>query len=55
MGLVELPKEKKPIDYKWVFKTKSKGNVERYKSRLVVNRFTQREGIKHKETFSLVS
>ena len=52
--LVELPKGKKPIDCKRVFKTKrgSKGNVERYKTRLVAKEFTQREGIDYKESFS---
>ncbi|KAK8948501.1 hypothetical protein KSP39_PZI005632 [Platanthera zijinensis] len=55
--LVELPEGKKPIGCKWIFKTKrnSKGNVERYKSRLVAKGFTQREGIDYKETFSPVS
>ena len=45
--LVELPKGKKPIGYKWVFKTKrnSKGNVERYKALLVTKGFTQRDDI----------
>jgi len=52
-GLVELPKGKKPIGCKWVFKTKwdSKGNVERYKAHLVIKGFTQRDGIDYKETF----
>ena len=55
--LVELPKSKKPIGYKWVFKTKwdLKGNVERYKARFVAKGFTQREDIDYKETFPMVS
>ena len=54
--LIELPKGKKPIGSKWVFKTKrdSKGNVEKYKAHFVTKGFTQREGINYKETFSLV-
>jgi len=55
--LVELPENVKPIGCKWIFKTKrdSKGNVERYKTRLVAKGFTQKEGIDYKETFSPVS
>ena len=35
--LVELPKGIRTISSKWIFKTKddSKGNIERYKARLV--------------------
>ena len=55
--LVDLPKGYKPIGCKWVFKTKryNKGNVERYKARLVTKGYTQRESIDFTETFSLVS
>ena len=54
--LVPLPEGAKPISWKWIFKTKrdSKGDVERYKARLVAKDFTQKEGIDYKETFSLV-
>ena len=51
--LVELPEGKKPICSK-KNQAGSKGNVERYKSHLVIKGFTQREGIDYKETFSLV-
>ncbi|RDX78767.1 hypothetical protein CR513_40905, partial [Mucuna pruriens] len=52
--LVELLEGVKPIGCKWIFKTKkdSKGNIEKYKARLVVKGFTQKEGIDYKEIFS---
>nr|ABW74556.1 copia-like pol polyprotein [Boechera divaricarpa] len=55
--LVELPNGFRTVGSKWIFKTKrnSKGNIERYKARLVVKGFTQKDGIDYKETFSPVS
>jgi Reverse transcriptase (RNA-dependent DNA polymerase) len=52
-----LPKDKKIIGCKWILKTKrdSKGNVKKYKTRLVAKDFTQKEGIDYKETFSPIS
>ena len=54
--LVDLPDSCRPIRCKWVFKTKrdSKDQVERYKARLVVKGYSQREGIDYNETLSPV-
>ena len=44
-NLVELLDNAKAIGCKWVFKTKkdSLGNIERYKAKLVIKGFTQKE------------
>jgi len=45
--MVNLPRDKVPIEVKWVFKTKLKpdGSVAKYKARLVAKGFMQRKGI----------
>jgi hypothetical protein len=56
-SLVALPKGRKPISCKWVFKIKHgvDGEMERYKARLVVRGFTQTFGVDYNETFAPVA
>jgi len=54
--LTDLPHGKQPIGCKWVYKIKYnvKGDVERYKARLIAKGYTQLKGIDYLDTFSLV-
>lgn len=55
--MVSLPKGEKTIPCKWVFrlKTKPDGQIDKYKARLVVKGFSQRQGIDFSQTFSPVA
>lgn len=54
--LVDLPRERKAVGSRWVFKVKhhSDGQVERYKCRLVAKGYSQLYGADYDETFSPV-
>ena len=54
--LVDLPRERKAVGSRWVFRVKhhSDGGVERYKCRLVAKGYSQLYGADYDETFSPV-
>jgi transposase InsO family protein len=56
-SLIELPKNRKTVDCRWVLgiKQDSRGRPERYKARLCARGFTQEFGVDYEETFSPVA
>ncbi|XP_060216768.1 uncharacterized protein LOC132644210 [Lycium barbarum] len=56
-SLVDLAPGKKPVGCRWIYKAKSKstGEIERFKSRLVAKGYSQKEGLDYGETFSPIA
>ena len=55
--LVDLPPGSKPLGYEWIFKKKMKvdGSIDKYKARLVIKGYKQKEGLYYFDTYSPVT
>lgn len=56
-NLVQLPKDNNCIGVKWVYKTNinEKGEIEKYKARLVARGFSQQLGVDYDQNFAPIS
>ena len=55
--MVDLPKDRKAIDFRWVFKVKyiADGLIERQKARLVAKGYLQEYGLDYEGTFTPIA